>query len=72
MAAQWAAELGGKGHSDGATVNRTQKSPAKAGLSVKRLKGFEPSTFCMANDPPSSRPGIPEPKGDQRAAERFD
>jgi hypothetical protein len=27
----------------------TQKSPAGAGLSSKRLKGFEPSTFCMAS-----------------------
>src|ERR1700761_765496 len=26
-----------------------EESPAGAGLSAKRLKGFEPSTFCMAN-----------------------
>ena len=42
---RWEAE----GPSDGAAVDRTQKSPAGAGLSLKRLKGFEPSTFCMAS-----------------------
>jgi hypothetical protein len=28
---------------------RARKSPAKAGLLGERLKGFEPSTFCMAS-----------------------
>ena len=31
------------------------ESPANAGLSGERLKGFEPSTFCMA----SSRSAAP-------------
>jgi hypothetical protein len=31
----------------------TTKNPAFAGLSYKRLKGLEPSTFCMATVGPT-------------------
>jgi hypothetical protein len=41
----WEAE----GHSGGATLARTQKAPPERGFRPKRLKGFEPSTFCMAS-----------------------
>src|ERR1700709_1333322 len=30
---------------------------------LKRLKGFEPSTFCMASDPPRNRQRALEPAG---------
>ena len=32
------------------------KSPANTALFGERLKGFEPSTFCMASRPFASRP----------------
>ncbi len=32
-----------------AELNRTQKTPPERGFHVKRLKGLEPSTFCMAS-----------------------
>jgi hypothetical protein len=43
-----------EGHSQSPLPAKNRKAPPERGF-VKRLKGIEPSAFCMANDPPSSR-----------------
>jgi hypothetical protein len=48
-----------KGHDPLYVASTANERPAFAGLSSKRMKGLEPSTFCMASQSRRSRPFAP-------------